>query len=92
MDTTSGENLRKLPERRIIWSGQVSCTDRVSDKDAWYEGAGIYRGGVSLHGTYKVGFTCSGGVAFHDDLKAGASADERRELSCEIACSPIFRR
>ena len=51
MDTTSGEKLGKSPERRIIWFGQVSFSDRVSGKDARYEGAGNYRGGVSLHGS-----------------------------------------
>jgi hypothetical protein len=52
MDTTSEEKLGKSPERRNYWPGEVSFSDRVSGKDAWYEGAGIYRGGgVSLHGT-----------------------------------------
>jgi hypothetical protein len=51
MDTTSGEKLGKSPERRNYMVCQVSFSDRVSGKDAWYEGAGIYRSGVSLHGT-----------------------------------------
>ena len=51
MDTTSGESSGNHPSEEIIWFGQVSFSDRVSSKDAWYEGAGIYRSGVSLHGT-----------------------------------------
>jgi hypothetical protein len=37
--------------KKLYGSGQVSFSDRVSGKDARYEGAGNYRGGVSLHGT-----------------------------------------
>jgi hypothetical protein len=42
MDTTSGEKLEKSPEQEnYMGPGQVSFSDRVSGKDAWYEGAGI---------------------------------------------------
>jgi hypothetical protein len=51
MDTTSGKSSGNHPSEEIIGLGQVSFSDRVSGKDAWYEGAGIYRSGVSLHGT-----------------------------------------
>jgi hypothetical protein len=51
MDTTSGEKSGNHPSEEIIWPGQVPFSDRVSGKDARYEGAGNYRGGVSLHGT-----------------------------------------
>ena len=52
MDTTSGEKLGKSPERRnyMVLARYHSRTE-FSGKDAWYEGAGIYRSGVSLHGT-----------------------------------------
>ncbi len=51
MDTALGKSSGKHPERRnyMFWPGIIH--ERVSGKDAWYEGAGIYRGGVSLYGT-----------------------------------------
>src|SRR5690242_19440443 len=42
MDTTSREKLEKSPEQgKKLRPGQVPFSDRVSGKDAWYEGAGI---------------------------------------------------
>ena len=52
MDTTSREKLEKLPEQEnyMVWPGIILGSSQWR-KDAWYEGAGIDRGGVSLHGT-----------------------------------------
>src|SRR6476620_10017544 len=41
-----GKSSGNHPSEEIIWPGEVSFSDRVRGKDAWYEGAGIYRGGV----------------------------------------------
>ncbi len=51
MDTPFGEKLGKSAEGRnyMFWPGIIHGPSQC--KDAWYEGAGIYRGGVSLHGT-----------------------------------------
>jgi hypothetical protein len=47
-----GGKAREITRAKKLYGfGQVSFSDRVSGKDAWYEGAGIYRSGVSLHGT-----------------------------------------
>jgi hypothetical protein len=64
-----GKSSRNHPSKKIIWPGQVLFSDRVSGKDAWYEGAGIDRGGVSAR---------LGGAYYVDDAEIGKPG------SCEI--------